>query len=439
MGLDSLTELWNAACEESKKYISDVGFNVWIKDLKPISLQSGVLILSIYNGIKKGIFDDFYKERMEECLVNVSGLPLKIEVIVADEETPQDDRIALAAAQPSGDAAYTFDNFIVGSSNRFAHAAGLAVAESPTVVYNPLFIYGNSGVGKTHLVLAIKNRIGEKFPNKTVEYMRGEEFGNKIIEAIHSHTTKLFHDRYRSVDVLIIDDVHFIAGKDSIQEEFFNTFNVLHQAGKQIIVTSDRPPKEINDIDIRIRSRFESGLITDISPPDFETRVGIIRNKAAAANINIDEKIVFFIAEQIKMNTRQLEGVVKKLQAYIHIQKKEPTISVVQNLIRDLVNDSKSRPITIERIVEEVSRALSVSTEDIMSTRRTAEILYARQVAIYVAKEVTQLSFLSIGKAFNLHHTTIIHSVNKIEQMLKEDKSKRYIVEEIIKNLTDEQ
>lgn len=437
MGLDSLTELWEAACEESKKYICDVGFNVWIRDLKPVSLQSGVFILSIYNSIKKGIFDDFYKDRMEECLLQISGLPLKIEVMVADAEAPQNEP-AIPVIRPSGDAAYTFENFIVGSSNRFAHAASLAVAESPSVVYNPLYIHGNSGVGKTHLVLAIKNRIQEKFPKKIVEYMRGEEFGNRIIEAIHSHTTKLFHDRYRSLDVLIIDDIHFIAGKDSIQEEFFNTFNVLSQAGKQIIITSDRPPKEIDNMDERIRSRFESGLITDMSPPDFETRVGILRNKAQAANIEIDEEIIFFIAEQIKMNTRQLEGVVKKLQAYIQIQKREPTISAVQGLIKDIVNDSKSKPITIERIVEEVSRTLMVSVEDIMSPRRSADILYARQVAIYIAKELTQLSFLSIGKAFNLHHTTIIHSVSKIEPMLKKDKSKKYVVEEIIKNITND-
>lgn len=437
MGLDSLAELWEAACEESKKHICDVGFNVWIRDLKPVSLQSGVFILSIYNSIKKGIFDDFYKDRMEECLLNVSGLPLKIEVMVADEAAPQNEPVVLAA-RPSGNAAYTFDNFIVGSSNRFAHAASLAVAENPTVIYNPLFIYGNSGVGKTHLVLAIKNRIKEKFPEKIVEYMRGEEFGNRIIEAIRTHTTKLFHDRYRSVDVLIIDDIHFIAGKDSIQEEFFNTFNVLSQAGKQVIITSDRPPKEIDNMDIRIRSRFESGLITDMSPPDFETRVGIIRTKAQAANIDIDEEIVFFIAEQIKMNTRQLEGVVKKLHAYIQIQKREPSIAAVQGLIKDIINDSRSKPITVERIVEEVSRTLMVSVEDIMSTRRSADILYARQVAIYIAKEITQLSFLAIGKAFNLHHTTIIHSVSKIEPILQKDKSKRYVVEEIIKNLTNE-
>ncbi len=435
MGLDSLSKIWEAACEESKKYISDVGFNTWIRDIKPVSLQSGVLILQIYNEIKKGIFVDFYKDRMEECLLQVTGLPIKIELTVATEETA--DQPVFIAPRPSGDSSFTFDNFIVGSSNRFAHAASLAVAESPTVVYSPLFIYGNSGVGKTHLVLAIKNRITEKFPEKIVEYMRGEEFGNRIIEAIRTHTTNLFHDRYRSVDVLIIDDIHFIAGKDSIQEEFFNTFNVLSQAGKQVIITSDRPPKEIDNMDIRIRSRFESGLITDMSPPDFETRVGIIRNKAQAANIDIDEEIVFFIADQIKMNTRQLEGVVKKLQAYIQIQKREPTISAVQGLIKDIINDSKSRPVTIERIVEEVSRTLMVSVDDIMSPRRSADILYARQLAIYLAKELTQLSFLAIGKEFNMHHTTIIHAVSKIEPLLQNDKSKKYVVEEIIKNLTN--
>ncbi len=435
MKLDSLEGLWGAACEESKKYITDVGFNTWVGDLKPVSLRSGVLTLKCQSLVKKGIFDEFYKTRLEECLAEVSGLPIRIEV-EAEEGDPAPAPSTLDAA-PSPDSFFTFENFIVGSSNRFAHAACLAVAESPTVIYNPLFIYGNSGVGKTHLILALKNRVKEKFPQKTVEYLRGEEFGNKIIEAIQSNTIKLFHDRYRSVDVLIIDDIHFIAGKNSIQEEFFNTFNVLSQAGKQVIVTSDRPPKEIGNMDERIRSRFEAGLITDIAPPDFETRVGIIRNKAAEAGIEISDEIVFFIAEQIKMNTRQLVGVVKKLQAYIQIQKQEPTLGAVQTLIRDIVNDTAARQITVEDVLEEVSRAYTVSVDDILSGRRSADILYARQVAIYVTRELTGMSSPAIGKAFNLHHTTVIHSIEKVESLIKTDRSKKYTVDEIIKNLKE--
>lgn len=437
MRLNTLEDLWQEACKESKNTITDVGFNVFIKNLKPVSMQSNTFVLGIDSPIMKNLFDELYKDRMEKCLFAVTSIPINIEVMVMDGDNAADEPVFLNE-RPSGMEAFTFDNFIVGASNRFAHAASLAVAESEKAIYNPLFIHGNSGVGKTHLVLAIKNRINQKFPNKIVEYMRGEEFGNKIIEAIHTNTTKFFHDRYRSVDVLIIDDIHFIGGKAGIQEEFFNTFNVLYQAGKQIIVTSDRPPKEMDNIEERIRSRFEMGLITDITPPDFETRVGIIRNKAKEAEIDLDNEIVFFIAEQIKMNTRQLEGVVKKLQAYIQIQKRIPTISTVQSLIRDFIYDNTSKPVTVEKIVTEVSRTLQVPVEDIYSQRRSADILYARQISIYIAKELTQLSFVDIGKAFKLNHTTIIHAVRKIEPMLKEDKSKKYTVDEIIKNITNE-
>ncbi len=437
MALNSINELWDAACEESKKDITEVGFNTWIKDMKPVSLDAGVLSLQIDNSLKKGIFDDYYKDKLESCLERVSGLPLKIEVTVSSAPVSS----APAETESSrfaGDSSYTFENFIVGSSNRFAHAVCLAIAESPAVIYSPLFIYGNSGVGKTHLILAVKNRIISRFPDKKVEYILGEDFGNRFFEALGSHTIEQFHDRYRSLDVLIIDDIHFIAGKDSLQEEFFNTFNVLNQAGKQVIVTSDRPPKEIGNMDERIRSRFEAGVIADISPPDYATRVGIIRTKAKEVGIELDNDVVYYIAEQIKMNTRQLVGIVKKMQAYYQLQNRKPSLSAVQTMIKDLVNDEKAEPVTIDRIVEEVSRTLTVSVEDIYSPRRSADILFARQVAIYLSKELTKLSFLSIGNAFNLHHTTIIHSVNKIEDIIKNDSSKRYMIEEMIKNITGE-
>ncbi len=435
MGFESLNELWASICEEFKKQpnFSNVGYNVWIKDIKPLAMQAGSLVLGVKNEYMKNTIITYYKAILEECCLSVSGLNLKIEIMVTTADPVAES--AVAAPAPVGTAAYTFDNFVVGPSNRFAHAASLAVAENPDGNWNPLYIWGNSGVGKTHLVLAIKNHIAQKFPDKKVEYLRGEEFANQLIEALRAGTTKIFHDRYRSLDILILDDIHFIAGKESTQEEFFNTFNVLYQANKQIIITSDRPPKEIHPLDERIRSRFESGLITDINPPDFETRVGIIRNKAQQLQIKLSEEFTFYIAEHIKMNTRQLEGVVKKLHAYIQLQAHEPSLSVVQACIKDVVSDSQAEPITIDNIIEEVARTYSVSKEDILSKRKTAEIALARQISVYVTKQITQLSFVAIGNFFSKDHTTIMYTIKKIEDLLKRDPSQKKLVDNIIKNL----
>ncbi len=435
MGFESLNELWASICEEFKKQpnFSNVGYNVWIKDIKPLAMQAGSLVLGVKNEYMKNTVATYYKAVLEECCLSVSGLNLKIEIMVTPTEAAAERSVATST--PAITTTYSFDNFVVGPSNRFAHAASLSVAENPDGNWNPLYIWGNSGVGKTHLVSAIKNHIVQKFPEKKVEYLRGEEFANQLIEALRAGTTKIFHDRYRSLDVLILDDIHFIAGKESTQEEFFNTFNVLYQANKQIIITSDRPPKEIHPLDERIRSRFESGLITDINPPDFETRVGIIRNKAQQLQIKLSEEFTFYIAEHIKMNTRQIEGVVKKLHAYVQLQGHEPSLSVVQACIKDVVSDNQAEPITIDSIIEEVARTYSVSKEDILSKRKTADIALARQISIYVTKEITQLSFVAIGNFFSKDHTTIMYTIKKIEELLKRDPSQKKLVDDIIKNL----
>ena len=336
---------------------------------------------------------------------------------------------------------FTFDNFIVGSSNRFAQAAAFAVAENPGLInYNPLVIYGPSGVGKTHLLLAIKNQIKKKFPNKKIEYTRGEDFTNQLIKGIQDGTiglgtTEDFRTKFRSVDVLLIDDIHFIAGKEQTQEEFFNTFNTLYQNNKQIVVTLDRPLKEIKTLDDRIRSRLSAGLFADISSPDFETRVGIIKKKAEQDGFELDEQLVFYIAEHIKVNTRQIEGVIKKLQAYINIQKKVPTLSIVQTFIRDVITDTKPEPIKIEKIIAEVARTYNVSESDILSNRRTASLVLARQVAMYIARETTDLSFKTIGENFGKDHSTVLYNVNRVETFLKDKPYEKELVDDIIKNL----
>jgi len=306
--------------------------------------------------------------------------------------------------------------------------------------YNPLVIYGPSGVGKTHLMLAIKNQMKKNNPLKKIEYIRSEEFTNELIKAIQESKAGTgsiddFRNKYRTADVLLIDDIHFIAGKEQTQEEFFNTFNTLIQRNKQIVVTVDRPPKEIKTLEDRIRSRLEGGLFADILAPDFETRVGIVMKKAEQYNIELSEAIAFYIAENIKVNTRQLEGVVKKLQVYISIQNKVPTIATVQGFIKDIISDTKPEPIKVEKIISEVAHVYNISESDILSNRKTANLVLARQVAMYIARHTTDLSFKAIGECFGKDHTTVLYNVDKIEKFLTDKPYQRELVDDIINNL----
>ncbi|MBE6740329.1 MAG: chromosomal replication initiator protein DnaA [Ruminococcaceae bacterium] len=441
MAINSLNDVWYAVCEECKSSISEIAFNCFLKDLKPVSIDAGVFTVSIDNEYMKGLIEQNYTEILNNAVRRVMGIEMSIFIIIEDDDN--EEKIMKAEKYSEGltfEDFFTFDNFIVGSTNRFAHAASLAVADNPNIIYNPLVIYGPSGVGKTHLMLAIKNYIRKRFPAKSIEYTRGEDFTNQLIQALQSGKLGMgsiedFRNKYRNVDVLLIDDIHFIAGKEQTQEEFFNTFNTLLQNNSQIVVTLDRPPREIKTLDDRIRSRFESGLFADIVPPDFETRVGIINKKAEAAGINIDETLVYYIAENIKVNTRQLEGVVKKIQALINIQNKIPTLSSVQGFIRDVINDTKPEPIKIEKIISEVARTYNVSENDILSNRRTAHLVLARQVAMYIARETTGLSYKAIGESFGKDHSTVLYNVGQIEKFLNEKPYEKSLIEDIIKNL----
>lgn len=440
MSIRSLDDIWDAVCTECKKTISEVAFNCFLKDLKPLSLDNGEFIISSDNEYMRSVVEQNYTGVLTTAIKNVMGLDLKPLIIFEDDE----EKILNAEQHSEGltfEDFFTFDNFIVGSTNRFAQAASFAVAENPAMEnYNPLVIYGNSGVGKTHLLLAIKNHIKKKFPNKKIVYTRGEDFTNQLIQALQEGKLGLgtiddFRTKFRGVDVLLIDDIHFIAGKEQTQEEFFNTFNTLYQNNKQIVVTLDRPPKEIKTLDERIRSRFECGLFADITPPDFETRVGIIKKKAEQSGIELEENVIFYIAEHLNKNTRQIEGIVKKLTAYISLQNKVPTIAVVQGFIRDVINDMQPEPIKIEKIISEVARTYNVSENDILSNRRTASLALARQVAMYIARETTELSYKAIGESFGKDHTTVLYNVNRIEEFLKDKPYEKELVDDIIKNL----
>ena len=439
MPISSIDDIWSAVCEECKKTISEVAFNCFLKDLKPVSLDAGEFILSINNEYMRGVVEQNYTEVLKKAIKNVMGIDLNVKIIFEDDE----EKIIKAEQFSDGlsfEDFFTFSNFVVGSTNRFAHAASYSVATNPSNSYNPLVIYGPSGVGKTHLMLAIKNEIKKNFPYKKIEYTRGEDFTNQLIKALQEGKLGLgsiddFRNKFRNVDVLLIDDIHFIAGKEQTQEEFFNTFNTLYQNNKQIVVTLDRPIKEIKTLDDRIRSRFESGLSADITPPDFETRVGIINKKCEQMHIEIEEALIYYIAEHIKVNTRQLEGVVKKFHAYISIQNKMPTMAVVQGLIRDVINDTQPEPIKIDKIISEVAKTYNVSESDILSNRRTAALALARQVAMYIARETTNLSYKAIGESFGKDHTTVLYNVNRIEEFLKDKPYQKELVDDIIKNL----
>lgn len=441
MPVSSVIDIWNLVCEECLKIITQVAFDCFIADLKPVSFNSGELIIACKEEYEREIVSDNYTEILAKSAKNAMGFDVKITFIVEKEES----RILNAEQFSEGlsfEDFFTFQNFVVGSNNRFAHAASLAVADSPVVIsnYNPLVIYGPSGVGKTHLMLAIKNHMKKVSPYKKIEYIRSEEFTNQLITALQEGKLGLggiddFRNKYRNVDVLLIDDIHFIAGKEQTQEEFFNTFNALIQNNKQIVVTVDKPLKQIKTLDDRIRSRLEGGLFADILAPDFETRVGIIMKKAEQNGIEIAENIAYYIAENIKVNTRQLEGVVKKLQAYISIQKKVPTISSVQGIIKDIISDTKPEPIKVEKIISEVAHTYNVSESDILSNRRTAELVLARQVAMYIARETTDLSYKAIGESFGKDHTTVLYNVNKIEEFLKDKPYQKELVEDLINNL----
>ena len=435
----SIDVLWEAVREDLKKRIPEVAFNCFLKDLKPVDIDNGAFVLSINNEYMRGFIEDNYTPVLCDAIASAMGIPFKPHIILDSD----DEKLVLAELHSEGltfEDFFTFDNFILGSTNRFALSAARAVAEKEEIVYNPLLLYGPSGVGKTHLMLAIKNRMKKLFPHKKIAYVRSEDFTNQLMVALQEGKLGLssmndFHKKFRDLDVLLIDDIHFIAGKESTQEEFFNTFNTLYQNNKQIVVTLDRPLKEIKTLDDRIKSRLSAGLTADISYPDYETRVGIIKEKAKYCNIELEDNLVYHIAENVKSNTRQLEGIVKKLQAYISIQNKIPTIAVVQNFIKDVINDTQPEPIKIETIISEVANTYNVSETDILSNRRTASLARARQVAMYIARETTGLSFKQIGENFGKDHSTVLYNVRQVEDFIADKPYEKALVEDIIKNL----
>ena len=373
---------------------------------------------------------------LNDAFESVFGSGIDICFTIPEEINQKEEKLNESILD--ADYEFTFDTFIVGSSNKFAHAASLAVAANPGYAYNPLFIYGNSGLGKTHLLNAIRSEIKANSPEKEIIYVKGDDFTNELIESIHLAKTSEFRQKYRNSDVLLVDDVQFIGGKESTQEEFFHTFNALYEAKKQIVLTSDRPPKEIQSLVDRLRNRFESGLIADIQPPDFETRSAIIKRKAELLEIDVPDDVCEYIATKLKANIRQLEGVVKKMKAKSLLYGEKISINSAQKIISDILNNDQPPPLTVEKIIEEVARTFGVTAEDIRSSKRNSNISKARQIAIYVVREITQLSMNLIGDEFGgRDHSTIVYAVKQVEKDMSKDTKVKSMVEDIIKNIRD--
>lgn len=439
--MDSFNDVLRAAKDYCKERLVDATYNLYIDGLEPISFEgSGEIVLGVRNDFIGKIVSDRYLPLLGEAFKAVLGFDVNLQLMVpaAAPETPEEPAAGeKAPALPGGRYDLTFENFIKGSSNQFAYAAAQAVAANPSGAYNPLFIYGNSGLGKTHLLSAIQFEIHKTHPDFNIVYVDCEKFTNEIITAIRSGTTEQFRLKYRAADVLLIDDIQFIAGKESTQEEFFHTFNTLHASGKQIVLASDRPAKEIKSLEERLRTRFEWGLTADIQPPDFETRVAIIRRKAELLGLEIPDDVAEFIANHLKNNIRQLEGAVKKLNAYSMLEGIAPVIGVAQNAIRDILSETQPVPVTIEKIISEVARTYNVSSTDIRGPKRNSNVSAARRTAIYIVREVTGMSMEDIGKEFGgRDHSTIVYAMRVIERDLKKDQHLRETVSDIIKNTT---
>ena len=445
-----LKKLWDQTLTIIKAEMSEVSFNTWIKSCEPISISNDTIRISVPNSFTQDILEKRYKDLVANSIKSICSKLYKIEFLIASdiksdetskEDTPElkKNKAVLISDELSTtlNPKYTFDSFVIGNSNRFAHAASLAVAEAPAKAYNPLFIYGGVGLGKTHLMHAIGHYILDSNPNARVEYVSSEKFTNELINAIKDDKNEEFRNKYRNVDVLLIDDIQFIAGKERTQEEFFHTFNALHDANKQIILSSDRPPKEIPTLEDRLRSRFEWGLIADIQVPDFETRMAILKKKADVEKLNVANEVMVYIATKIKSNIRELEGALIRIVAYSSLTNKEITVDLASEALKDIISKKQGKNITISIIQDIVASYFNLRIEDLKSQRRTRNIAYPRQIAMYLSRKLTDMSLPKIGEEFGgRDHTTVIHAYEKISENLNTDESLQHTIEDITKKLS---
>jgi chromosomal replication initiator protein len=443
--------LWKACTDKIRGQVSDATWMAWFDGLVPIASDETTLTLASPSSIVKQRLEERFLDELNAALTEAQGAPAKVVIdvrgpndgsadgSVAAESATNDTAAAELAAVPPppprhGETArldpdFTFDAFVIGESNSFAHAAARAVAENPGRAYNPLFVYGESGLGKTHLLHAIGNYVRQNFPHRHVRYVTTETFMNEFVDAIRTNTTNTFKRRYRESDVLLIDDIQFIESKEGLQEEFFHTFNDLTSARKQVVITSDRPPKDIPTLEDRLRSRFAAGLLTDVQPPQLETRLAILQRKAGLDPMEIPDDVLELIATHVKDNIRELEGALTRVVAYASLNRQPITQELAESLLADLISGDQPRQITPKAILDATAETFGFSVDDLCGQSRRRPLVIARQVGMYVFREITDFSYPAIAKEFGgRDHTTVIHAVSKIEGLMKE---KRQIYDQV--------
>ncbi|MBI1869856.1 MAG: chromosomal replication initiator protein DnaA [Chlamydiae bacterium] len=424
-----LLEVWPQFVEKAKDTLSPQNYDNWFSPIKPIKINAGTLEIEVPNKFFKDWLMNNYLKYIEGAFADLTGEPIALHIKVSLEEPVRSlqptQTVHLRRSIPPQNAKnlnqnYTFDHFVVGPSNRFAHAASVAVSQSPGKAYNPLFIYGGVGLGKTHLMHAIGHFVLKNQPKERVLYISSEEFTNQFIDSVQSNAMVRFRNKYRSVDILLIDDIHFLSGKEQTQEEFFHTFNSLYDAHKQVVLSNDRPPKEISNLEERLISRFEWGLVTDLQPPDTETRIAILRKKATLSKVELSDDLAFFLASRIKTNIRKLEGALVKVISYASLNKKEPTIALAEEVIQDILGEEKI--VSIEGIQKKVAEHYDLRISDMISKKRPQTIAFPRQIAMYLARELTHYSLQEIGEAFGgRDHTTVLHAHKTVEDSVNKD------------------
>ena len=443
---NELNDLLTKAKELLRDETTKISYETWIKNLEIKSADNNNIILLATSTFQKDAIEARYHDLLTNTFNFITNKDCTVSIISKEDSTiaPESNQVSLDSnygySNSTLNPKYTFESFVVGNNNRFAHAAALAVAEAPATSYNPLFIYGGVGLGKTHLMHAIGNSILKNNRDSKILYVTSEKFTNQLINAIKDNKNEQFRTKYRNIDVLLIDDIQFIAGKERIQEEFFHTFNTLHESGKQIILSSDRPPKDIQLLEDRLKSRFEWGLIADISNPDYETRLAILRKKAQLDNIIIDDEILSNIANRIDSNIRELEGTLNKLIAKSSLTNSSITMEMAEKAINDIVSQ-QDKVISSDFIQETVAKYFNISAKDLKGSKRSNDIAFPRQIAMFLCRNVAQMSLPQIGKDFGKRdHTTVMHACNKIEKEVKDNQNTKLIVESV-KNilLTDKQ
>lgn len=438
---------WNTILSIIEPETSSVSFNTWFKGTELVDIIDNTMMISVKNDFNKEILSTRYFELIKNCTLQVLNREYNFDFIVMSEDGYLSKKATTTKAKEAFqdplniksnlNPRYVFNSFVVGNSNRMAHAAALAVAEAPARAYNPLFLYGGVGLGKTHLMHSIAHYILQQNPNAKVLYASSEKFTNELINSIRDDKNEAFRNKYRNIDVLLIDDIQFIAGKERTQEEFFHTFNTLHEADKQIIISSDRPPKEIETLEDRLRSRFEWGLIADIQSPDLETRIAILRKKAEIESLSVPEDVLLFIAKTVISNIRELEGALNRILAFSSLSNKPITVDLANEALKDLISKDKPRIITAEYIQEIVADYFHLKVDELKSSKRTRNIAYPRQIAMYLCRRLTDLSLPKIGEKFGgRDHTTIIHGFEKISKGIPKDMELSQTINELESKIT---